>query len=160
MELTNDYYSPLEPFHNFAILRNYPFLCLLFITPTAFLSCEMSANSFAKLMECAARKSNTTCTLLTLCPGYKLFTPDLKSAYLSLLSIVLAGIVPGTHTVPSIMYHSLFILSSTLISGLLAPFLEIFPDAMEYPTVLSLYHSPNMELGDFAYTKVESFQIH
>lgn len=37
------------------------------------------------LMEYAARKSNTTSLLLTLCPGYKLFTPNFKSAYLSLL---------------------------------------------------------------------------
>ena len=66
---------------------------------------------------------------LTLCPGYKLVTPKLKFAYFSLINIVLAiyiCIVPGTHTVPSIMYHSLFILSCTLISGLLAPFLGHF----------------------------------
>ena len=42
-----------------------------------FLSCKMSANSFAKLMECAARESNTTYPLLTLCPGCKIFTPCL-----------------------------------------------------------------------------------
>lgn len=64
--------------------------------------------------------------LLTLCPGYKLLTPKLKFAYLSLLNIVHPCIVPDTHTVPSIMYHSFFILSSAHISGLLAPFFEHF----------------------------------
>ena len=42
---------------------------------------------------------------------------------MSLLNIVLAGIVPGMQTVPSLMNHSFFTLSNTLISGLLAPFL-------------------------------------
>ena len=98
------------------------------VTATAFLSCKMSTNSFAKLMECAVRKRITsTCMLLTLCPGYKLFTACLESPYLSLLNVVLDCIIPGTHTVPSIMYQSLFILSRTLISGLLAPFLGHFP---------------------------------
>ena len=97
------------------------------VTPTAFLSCKMSANYFAQLMECAVRKWNTTtCMLLTLCPGYKLFTSCLESPYLSVLNIDLARIFPGTHTVPSIMHQSLFILSRTLISGLLAPFLGHF----------------------------------
>ena len=36
------------------------------------------------LMEYAARKSNKTSLLLTLCPGYKLFTPNFKSTYFSL----------------------------------------------------------------------------
>ena len=72
-----------------------------------------------------ARKLNITSILLTLCPEYKLLTPILKSAYLSLLNIVLVGIVPGKQTVPSMMNHSLFTLSSTL-PGLLAPFLGHF----------------------------------
>ena len=94
-----------------------------------------------------------TCTLLTLCPGHELVTPNIKSAYLSPLNIVLAGIVPVPVPTPrsfcpahsyQVCWHH---------------FLGIFPDAMEYPTILSLYHSPNMELGGFAYTKVESLQI-
>ena len=31
---------------------------------------------------------------------------------------------------------------------------------MEYPTRLSLYYSPNMEPGGFAYTTVERIEIH
>ena len=67
-----------------------------------FMILQMPANSFSKLMQCAAGKSNTTCTLLALCPGYRLFTPNLliKSECLSLLNIAFAGIVPGTHTLP------------------------------------------------------------
>ena len=71
-------------------------------------------------------KSIITSILLTLCPEYKLLTPILKSAYLSLLNIVLADFVPVKQTFPSMMNHSLFTLSSTLISGLLAPFLGYF----------------------------------
>lgn len=33
-------------------------------------------------------------------------------------------------------------------------------DAMEYPTRLSLYYSPKMEPGGFAYTTVERIEIH
>ena len=77
-------------------------------------------------MEYAARKSSATSKLLTLCPGYKLFSPNFKSAYFSLLNIVLAGIVPGMQIIPLIMNHSLFTLSKSLISGLLAPFLGHF----------------------------------
>ena len=95
--------------------RNYPFL-------RSFLSSRILVSSYSRLMEYAARKSNTTSILLTLCPGYKLFTPSFKSAYLSLLKIVLVGM----QTVPSIMNHSFFTLSITLISGLLAPFLGHF----------------------------------
>ena len=47
---------------------------------------------------------------------------------MSLLNIVLAGIVFGTHTVPYLMYHSLFVLVSW----------AFFPDAMEYRTTLLL----------------------
>ena len=67
----------------------------------------------------AAGKSNATSILLTLCPGFKFFTPNFKSAYLSLLNIVLAAIVPGRQTVPIRLVGS--------VSGM-------FPDAMEYPT--------------------------
>ena len=48
---------------------------------------------------------------------------------LSLLNIVFADIVFGTHTVTFIMYHSLFVL---------VPW-AFFPDAMEYRTTLLRY---------------------
>lgn len=100
-----------EPFYYFTVLRNYPFLRSLM----TFLSFRILASSFSRLMEYAARKSNATSKLLTLCPGYKLFSPNFKSAYLSLLNIVLAGIVPGMQIIPLIMNHSLFTLSNSLI---------------------------------------------
>ena len=98
--------------------------------------------------------------LLTLCPGYKLLIPKLKFAYLSLLNIVHPCIVPDTHTVPSIMYHSFFILSSAHISGLLAPFFEHFSRWNGISRNNFALSFSKHELGGFAYTKVESFQIH
>ena len=38
-----------------------------------------------------------------------------------------------------------------VISGIGPRFLGIFPDAMEHPSGLSSYHSPDMELGGFAH---------
>ena len=50
--------------------------------------------------------------------------PSFKPIYLSFLCLVLMiVIVPGLHIVPSMMIHSLFFLSNTLISGLFAPFI-------------------------------------
>ena len=38
-----------------------------------------------------------------------------------------------------------------VISGIGPRFLGIFPDAMEHPSGLSSYHSPDMELGGVAH---------
>ena len=94
LELVNEAKQRLslkrEPFYNFTILRNYPFLRSFYryVHDFVFFQNITLVSSFSRLMEYAARKSNTTSILLTLCPGYKLFTPNFKSAYLSLLNIV------------------------------------------------------------------------
>ena len=64
----------------------------------------------------------------TLLPGYKFLIPSFKAIYLSFLCLVLIVIVPGLHIVPSMMIHSLFFLSNTLISGLFAPLIGHFSD--------------------------------
>ena len=124
------------------------------------LSCKILVNSFSKWVEYTARKSNISFIPLTLSPEYKLFTPILKSAYLSLLNTVLADIVPGKQTFPSMMNHPLFTSSSTLMSGLLAPFLGCFSRCHGISTELLLFHSPCTVLGGSAYTTVERVEIH
>ena len=101
--------------YNFAVLRFFHFCDHSIVTFTTFLFWRILASSFSRLMEYAARKSNTTSMPLTLCSGYKLFTPNFKSAYLSFLDVVLADIVSGLQIVPLIMNHSLFTLSDTLM---------------------------------------------
>ena len=46
------------------------------------------------------------------------------------------------------------------MSGLLAPFLGHFPDAMKYPTKRLLFHSPDTVLGGSPYTTVGRVEIH
>ena len=59
----------------------------------------------------------------------------LTHAYMSDLNIVISGIGPGIGMVQDCWLR----------------FLGIFPDAMEHPSGLSSYHSPDMELGGFAH---------
>ena len=61
-----DYYCHMNRFTISQFWEIIHFCAFSIVTrPTAFLSCKMSAKSFAKLMECAARKSNTTCIIIS-----------------------------------------------------------------------------------------------
>ena len=59
-----DYYCHMNRFTISQFWEIIHFCAFSIVTPTAFLSYKMSANSFAKLMECAARKSDTTCIIM------------------------------------------------------------------------------------------------
>lgn len=77
----------LIKFHNFEKLSTSVTFSLQSIRLRLSYVIKILSSSFSRSMKYAATKSNTTSILLTLCQGYKLFTPNFSSAYLTFFSM-------------------------------------------------------------------------